>query len=92
MQMKQDCSSKHFQTNLVEKSKKNPGLKYFKERLTVLCASDNGEKLKAIVMSKTWKPYCFKNLKTKNGINYTNLPVIFKANTKSWMTSFIFED
>ena len=53
--------------SLVEKSKKNPGLKYFKEGLTVLlCASDNGEKLKPIEMSKIWKPYCFTNLKTKN--------------------------
>ena len=42
---------------LVEKLKKNPGLKYSKKRLTVLlCASDNGEKLKSIVMSNltTW--------------------------------------
>jgi hypothetical protein len=42
------------------------------------------EKLKPLVIGKSKKPRCFGGLKS--------LPVIYEHNTKSWMTSSIFED
>lgn len=60
--------------------------KISKERITVLvCANMNGsEKLKLVVIGKSQNPRCFKNIK--------KLPVIYRANNKSWMTSKIFTE
>jgi hypothetical protein len=57
-----------------------------KERITVLvCANMNGsEKLKLVVIGKSQNPRCFKNIK--------KLPVIYRANNKSWRTSKIFTE
>ena len=62
------------------------GGKSAKERLTVLlCANSDGtDKRVPVVIGKSAKPRCFKNVK--------NLPVTYYANTKAWMTSEIFRD
>lgn len=61
--------------------------KLSKERITVLhCANMAGDKEKLLVIGKSFKPRAFKNL------NKDNLPVIWKSNTKSWMTSEIMNE
>ena len=63
------------------------GGKMSKERITVsLCSSMLGEKLKLLVIGKSRKPRCFKN------IDPHTLPVIYRNNKKAWMTSKIYED
>jgi hypothetical protein len=58
-----------------------------KERLTVLLAcSAEGEKLKPLVIGKSTNPRCFR------GYQRHSLPVIYKNNKKSWMTSTIFQE
>ena len=60
------------------------GGKQSKERISVLvCANMSGtEKSKLLVIGKSEKPRCFKNVKT--------LPVIYRNNKKAWMTSSLF--
>lgn len=61
--------------------------KISKERVTVLLAcSAAGEKLKPLVIGKAKKPRCFKNVDPKN------LPVLWYANSKAWMTTTIFRE
>jgi len=56
--------------SLVEKYKQSKGQKYSKERLTILLAASlTGEKLQPLVIGKSKKPRCFKN------IDVSNLPV-----------------
>ena len=72
---------------LAERSKKCVGGKMSKERLTVmLCASFTGEKLKPLVIGKSAKPRCFKN------VNIASMPVHYKSNRKAWMTFNIFSE
>ncbi|XP_029730316.2 tigger transposable element-derived protein 4-like [Aedes albopictus] len=61
------------------------GGKYSKQRLTVLCAAnmDGTDKLPLLVIGKSRRPRCFKNVKS--------LPVEYEANAKAWMTSVLFE-
>lgn len=68
------------------KGEKCTGGKLAKDRLTVLlCANMDGTvKRKLLVIGKSQNPRCFKNVKT--------LPVKYRANKKSWMTSSIFEE
>uniref|UniRef100_A0A1B6G5E8 HTH CENPB-type domain-containing protein n=1 Tax=Cuerna arida TaxID=1464854 RepID=A0A1B6G5E8_9HEMI len=68
------------------KNEKCVGGKLSKVRLTVfVCANMTGtEKRKLLVIGKSAKPRCFKNVK--------RLPVNYTANKKAWMTSKIFED
>lgn len=87
--------------SLVQKYEKSSGIKYSKERITVLlCASANGEKLKPLVIGKSWKPRSFRkfNLEPnkikkidKNAKSKPKTPVEWRANKNAWMTSFIFE-
>lgn len=57
------------------------GGKVAKERLTVLlCASMSGEREKPLVIGKSLKPRCFKNM------DVTKFGVDWKANRKAWMT------
>ncbi|XP_023238913.1 tigger transposable element-derived protein 4-like [Centruroides sculpturatus] len=60
--------------------------KLAKDRITAfVCANMTGtDKRKLLVIGKSKNPRCFKNIKT--------LPVNYKANKKSWMTSEIFEE
>jgi hypothetical protein len=60
------------------------GRKLSKYRITVLCANSNGtEKRQLFVIGKSNSPRYFKNVKC--------LPVRYRANTKSLMTSDLFE-
>lgn len=61
------------------------GGKMSKQRLTVfVCANMNGtEKREILVIGKSKKPRCFKNV--------AKLPVRYAYNNKSWMTGAIFE-
>ena len=63
------------------------GVKVMKERLTILLAcSQTGEKLKPLVIGKSNKPRCFKN------IDVRKLPILWRSNSKAWMTSAIFTE
>lgn len=50
-----------------------------------MCAAnmDGSEKLPLLVIGKSKKPRCFKNVKS--------LPVTYESNGKAWMTSVLFE-
>lgn len=60
------------------------GGKKSKDRLTVLlCANaDGSDKMTPLIIGKSQKPRCFKNVKT--------LPVSYDANKTAWMTANIF--
>lgn len=62
------------------------GGKNSKERLTVLlCTNSSGkDKLKPLVIGKSKKPRCFKNVST--------LPTDYTANKKAWMNGKVFGD
>lgn len=57
-----------------------------KERVTVLVGSNmsGSEKCPLLVIGKSSRPRCFKNVKS--------MPVLYKANSKAWMTGEFFED
>lgn len=66
------------------KDEKVHGAKKGKKRITILnCASMTGEKLPLLVISRFQNPRCFKNIK---------IPVTYKANRRSWMTSEHFKE
>ncbi|KAL4098198.1 hypothetical protein QTP88_022846 [Uroleucon formosanum] len=72
--------------SLVQKSESCSGGKKAKDRLTVLmCGSIAGEIRKPLVIGKSKKPRCFKNM------DISSLPVIWKFNKKAWMTTEIME-
>ena len=56
------------------------------DRLSILVASNSSgsDKLELLVIGKSVKPRCFKNVK--------NLPCTYKANKKAWMTTRIFDE
>ncbi|XP_008179833.1 tigger transposable element-derived protein 6-like [Acyrthosiphon pisum] len=63
------------------------GGKLSKERLTVLlCGNMVGDMEKPLVIGKSVKPRCFKNL------DVSKLPVIWCANKKAWMAGSIMEN
>ncbi|XKL59812.1 hypothetical protein PGB90_000828 [Kerria lacca] len=70
--------------SFVYKDEKCSGGKLSKERLTVLlCAnSDGSEKLPPLVIGKSVKPRCFKNVK--------RLACEYRAQCKAWMTGELF--
>ncbi|CAG8716664.1 9034_t:CDS:2, partial [Cetraspora pellucida] len=64
------------------------GCKVNKKCLTIaFCANIDGlHKLKPLIIKKSKKPHCFKNIKVKNlGIEYNN-------SAKAWMITSIFQD
>lgn len=67
------------------KGEKCSGGKMSKSRITVMVAANmtGSCKEKLLVIGKSKKPRCFKNIRS--------LPVSYRNNTKSWMTSEIFE-
>lgn len=72
---------------LTLKKDKCVGGKQPKERLTILmCAFADGSLEKPLVIGKSLKPRCFKNL------DVHNLPVIWRANKKAWMTSILMDE
>ena len=64
------------------------GSKKALQRITVLCCSNmtGTDKRKLLVIGKTVKPQCFKN------IDVGSLPVTYRANQNAWMTSQIFTE
>ena len=57
-----------------------------KDRLTlVLCASMSGGKEKPLVIGRSAKPRCFKN------VDMSSLPVTYAHNSEAWMTSDLFQ-
>ena len=72
---------------LAIKGERCSGDKVAKERISVLVmASMTGEKIKSLVIGKAQNPRCFKNVDVKQ------LPVVYYANKKAWMTSTTFLD
>lgn len=72
---------------LALKSDKCIGGKQSKERLIVLvCGFADGKLEKPLVIGKSLKPRCFKNLYVRD------LPVEWRANKKAWMTSSLMND
>ncbi|KAL4132599.1 hypothetical protein QTP88_009723 [Uroleucon formosanum] len=72
--------------SLVQKSESCSGGEKAKDRLTVLmCGSMAGEIRKPLVIGKSKKPRCFKNM------DISSLPVIWKFNKIAWMTTEIME-
>ncbi|XP_067650869.1 tigger transposable element-derived protein 4-like [Haliotis asinina] len=74
------------QRTLHLKGDKCHGGKKSKERITVLTAANMSgtEKLKLLVMGKSEKPRCFKNVRS--------LPVDYRSNGKAWMASDLFTE
>lgn len=69
------------------KDNESKGAKNSKERIIVAFLTNAiGEKENILVIGKSAKPRCFKNLDIKR------LPVYYYNNKKAWMTSKIFED
>lgn len=63
------------------------GSKKSKDRVTVsLCVNALGEFEQPLVIGHALKPRCFKNITPQN------LPVVWTANKKAWMTTTIFTD
>ena len=57
-----------------------------KERVTIFFRAnmDGTDKLDLMIIGKSKNPRCFKNIK--------NLPVIYRANSTSWMTSKLLKE
>ena len=70
----------------VEKNDTAHGIKGSKERITVLlcCNMSGTDKCKPMVIGKSLRPRCFKNIDPKS------LPVDYQANKKAWMNSVLF--
>lgn len=68
------------------KNEKCVGGKLSEERLTILCCANmtGSEKRKLMVIGKSQKPRCFKNVRNMPNVNYY-------ANKKAWMTADFFE-
>ena len=67
------------------KNEKCIGVKHSKEQVTLfLCAFADGKFEKPLVIGKSLKPRCFKEINI-------NLPVKWHANKNAWMTSKIME-
>ncbi|XP_066244727.1 tigger transposable element-derived protein 4-like [Euwallacea similis] len=81
-----NCSRMIPDRTLKFREEKCVGGKQSKLRYTVwVCANMTGsEKCKLLVIGKYERPMCMKNVKS--------LPVIYKSNTRAWMTSVIFEN
>jgi len=64
------------------------GRKKYKQRLSiaVCCNGDGTDKLPLWVIGNAENPRCFKNIKKEN------LGVIYKSNSKAWMTAAIFQE
>jgi hypothetical protein len=82
MRTKEDILRALPSKSLAVKGEKFTGGKMSKQRLTVLfCGNMAGEMENPLVIGKTAKPRCFKNLKNNN------LSVIWRSNKKACMTA-----
>lgn len=68
------------------RNEKYHGGKSSKERVTLLFAAnmDGSEKLKPLMVGKSAKPRCFKNIKS--------FPMTYRSNEKAWITTGLFSD
>lgn len=68
------------------KNEKCHGGKLSKERVTLLFATnmDGSEKLRPVMIGKSAKPRCFKNIKS--------FPMTYKSNKKAWITTDLFNE
>ncbi|XP_039608453.1 tigger transposable element-derived protein 1-like isoform X1 [Polypterus senegalus] len=75
-------------TYITQEEKAMPGHKPMKERLTVLlCANASGDvKIKPLVVYQFENPRAFKQHK----VNKDTLPVMWRANTRGWVTRTLF--
>ena len=75
--------------SLVQKGDSSHGSKIPKNRLTILlCSNMSGtEKLIPLMIGKSKKPRCFKNIK-----DVSKLPVTWKHNKKAWMNTIMFDE
>lgn len=75
-------------TYISKYEKSASGYKVAKEWLTLLLGTNAAGdfKLKPLLVYLSENPRCFK------GLNKKQLPVIWRSNTKGWMTKIIFED
>ena len=72
-------------STLNQVSKSCKGGKLAKDRVTVaLTCSAAGEKLQPLIIGKSKKPRCFRN------IDLSRLGVVYKSSSKAWMTNPIF--
>ena len=69
-------------------TKRLAGRKKNKERLSIaLCTNANGShKLRPLIIGKSAKPRCFKNIKL------SNLPMTYRHNSKAWMLITLFQE
>lgn len=73
------------EVSYVFKNEDAKGSKICKERVTVLCCVNmTGQKKKLVVIGKSKRPRCFKNVH--------HLPVDYFANSNAWMTKSIFHE
>lgn len=77
-------------TFITQEEKSIPGHKPMKDRLTLLlCANASGDcKLKPMLVYHSENPRAFK----KNQVVKSKLPVMWKSNTKAWVTRLLFMD
>lgn len=75
--------------SLVMRDESCKGTKVSKDRLTCLLSSNwsGTDKLKPLVIGKSQKPRCFRNVK-----DFNKLPVTWRANKKAWMNTFLFDE
>ena len=68
---------------ILDKGEKSHGGKLSKERVTVFVGanSDSSKKLPLLMIGKSAKPHCFKNIK---------LPCVYKNEACAWMTEDLF--
>lgn len=77
-------------TFITQEEKSVPGHKPMKDRLTLLmCANASGDcKIKPMLVYHSENPRAFK----KNQVVKSKLPVMWKSNTKAWVTRLLFMD
>ncbi|KAI6646211.1 Tigger transposable element-derived protein 1-like [Oopsacas minuta] len=75
-------------TYISREEKTMPGFKAAKDRLTLMLGGNTSEdfQLKPLLVYRAENPRAFKN------ITKSSLPVIWKSNTKAWVTLVVFED
>ncbi|GFV68422.1 tigger transposable element-derived protein 6 [Trichonephila clavipes] len=85
--MKPDSFSSVFhKKTFAFKKEKCHGGKHSKERLTILLAvnMDGSEKITPLVIGKSAKPWCFKDI--------NSFPTKYRSNKKAWMTTELFNE
>jgi len=74
--------------SMVFKGESCKGGNFAKARLSIMCCSATGEKLKPLIIGNAARTRVFK----QNNVTPDNLPMTWKHNKKAWMTTAVFED